>query len=309
MQSPKLSPKLSPKQHDLESGVSGARTSCLPPLPFLRRKKVYLTVLLLPLILISLIYYDIVPSPFNVSFSRDLSFSASSSLPELDAALPQINALTGQLPGQKLSPTDEQLQQALSEKEKQLEMEQPGKTVDLKMESILLLLQALKQTDNTVDRDWRGVYIDREPLSRGVLNMLGGGSTYKFTDLLSKVGFGGDEPTSGPSSPLNIYRRSRSEWISTMRNLQGLTVFSKSYCPYSKSAKELLDTLKTNYTVYEVDLRPDAHELQPLLAELTGHRTFPTILAKDKLVGGNDDLHALHDKQELEQLLKSVGAL
>ncbi len=60
-----------------------------------------------------------------------------------------------------------------------------------------------------------------------------------------------------------------------MREPLGLTVFSKSYCPYSKRTKALLTSLNATFTVYEVDLRPDAHNLQPLLAQLTRHKTFP----------------------------------
>ena len=94
-----------------------------------------------------------------------------------------------------------------------------------------------------------------------------------------------------------------------MRQSLGLTVFSKSYCPYSKKAKALLNSLNATYTVYEVDTRPDARNLQSLLVRLTHHKTFPTILAKDRLLGGNDDLQDLNSIHALPSILESVGAL
>ncbi|KAJ1596205.1 hypothetical protein NDA14_000716 [Ustilago hordei] len=84
---------------------------------------------------------------------------------------------------------------------------------------------------------------------------------------------------------------------------------SLHHCPYSQKAKALLDSLQAVDTVYQVDLRADGHNLQTALARLTGHATFPTILARDKVLGGNDDLHRYHRTGALEGVLHSVRAV
>ncbi|KAG8687397.1 hypothetical protein FRC11_007297 [Ceratobasidium sp. 423] len=59
-----------------------------------------------------------------------------------------------------------------------------------------------------------------------------------------------------------------------------VVVFSKTYCPYSKRAKNLLSSLKLEPAPYvvEVDLRSDSDTVKALLLRLTGHGTFPNIL-------------------------------
>ncbi|PWZ03586.1 hypothetical protein BCV70DRAFT_197788 [Testicularia cyperi] len=204
---------------------------------------------------------------------------------------------------------------------------------DARSESILLLLQALKSPDYAVGKDWRDVFVERKGLPGGLFGTLNSGATNKFTQLLSKVGLGpnpengdkavaagvkAEDAKAGPvgqggvhvkDDPLQLYRLVRSEWVEKMRQLQGLTVFSKSYCPYSKKAKALLTSFNATFTVYEVDLRPDAEYLQPLLAKLTDHQTYPTILVQDRLLGGSDDLADLDKLGALKSVLESVHAV
>lgn len=78
---------------------------------------------------------------------------------------------------------------------------------------------------------------------------------------------------------------------------------------FSKRAKALLNSMNATYTVYEVDLRPDAHSLQAALAAISGHHTFPTVFAGDKVLGGSDDLANLDRLKILPGLLKGAGAL
>ncbi|SPO29794.1 related to Glutaredoxin [Ustilago trichophora] len=201
-----------------------------------------------------------------------------------------------------------------------------------KDESVMLLLLALQTKGYAVDDDWKGVYVDRTPLQGGIFASLNAGPTNKFTQLLAQVGFPQSKPgtatsatgsdttitttTTVSSSKFSIlddahqlYALSRQDWVTRVRPTLGLTVFSKSYCPYSKKAKALLNSLNATYTLYEVDLRPDAHNLQSLLSSLTGHRTFPTILVRDRLLGGNDDLQDLESIHALKSVLESVGAM
>ncbi|EPQ27027.1 uncharacterized protein PFL1_05311 [Pseudozyma flocculosa PF-1] len=185
------------------------------------------------------------------------------------------------------------------------------KRFTIKDEATLLLLQALKTPTYLVPTDWKAVYLDREPIG-GVFGLLGGGATNKFTQLLSEVGLDVDPSSASHAArpnALSVYRESRADWVKAVRASTGLVVFSKSYCPHSLRAKELLRELGADFTAYEVDLRSDARTLQPLLAELTGHATFPTVLARDTLLGGNDDLQALHRVDALRSILRAIGAL
>lgn len=132
-----------------------------------------------------------------------------------------------------------------------------------------------------------------------------------------------------PHSPtLPQFKTSRPRWGLLHQSRHPLTVFSKSYCPvsglrcgarganahlppyqFSKRAKQLLNSMGATYTVYEVDLRDDAHSLQAALAAISGHRTFPTVFARDQLLGGSDDLANLDRLKILPGLLKGAGAL
>lgn len=64
-----------------------------------------------------------------------------------------------------------------------------------------------------------------------------------------------------------------------------------------------------HFTLFEVDLRPDAHELQKALADIGGHHTFPAVFAKGKLLGGSDDLESLSRLKVLSGILKGAGAM
>ncbi|KAJ7091982.1 thioredoxin-like protein [Mycena belliarum] len=88
-----------------------------------------------------------------------------------------------------------------------------------------------------------------------------------------------------------------------------LVVFSKSYCPYSKRAKELLATydLSPPPKVIEVDLRDDMSEVKHVLTRLTRHSTFPNVIIRGKSLGGSDQLQALHADKSLRRMLESAG--
>ncbi|SJX65867.1 related to Glutaredoxin [Sporisorium reilianum f. sp. reilianum] len=303
--------------HDLESGVASpppTRSFCLPPLALLRRKKLWVVLLLLPAVYVVLLYNGTATS-----------------------ASPTINELVGKLPGAMHHyddahvDSDGHLHNALLDTlhiegtaeltalKTKLGHEAAASTsedvavkLDARDESVLLLLLALQRKDYAVGDDWQDVFVERKPLGGGVFAQLNSEPDNKFTQLLAHVGL---PATATPAefAILNnahqLYMLSRQQWARTVRATLGLTVFSKSYCPYSKKAKALLNSLNATYTTYEVDLRPDAHELQPLLAKLTAHATFPTVLARERLVGGSDDLADLQSIGALKSVLQSVGAL
>ncbi|PWN34970.1 glutaredoxin-domain-containing protein [Meira miltonrushii] len=116
-----------------------------------------------------------------------------------------------------------------------------------------------------------------------------------------------------PDSDSNIddarmYMESYDSWLSKHRKQSPLTVFSKSYCPYSRRAKELLTKMGAQFDLYEVDLRPDAQALQQGLKEVSGHSTFPTIFVQDSLIGGSDDLLGLESTGVLRGILEAAAS-
>ncbi|GAA5865028.1 hypothetical protein JCM3774_003943 [Rhodotorula dairenensis] len=88
-----------------------------------------------------------------------------------------------------------------------------------------------------------------------------------------------------------------------------VVVFSKTTCPHSKRAKELLGDLGLypSAHIVEVDLRPDMVSLKALLARRTAHLTFPNIIIGSRSIGGADDLERLHRSGELQEMLDEVG--
>ncbi|XP_030746962.1 glutaredoxin-C4-like [Sitophilus oryzae] len=83
-----------------------------------------------------------------------------------------------------------------------------------------------------------------------------------------------------------------------------VVIFSKTYCPYCKLAKEVFDKIQQKYTTIELDLRDDGEEIQGILGKITGARTVPRVFVKGNCVGGGSDVKALYDKGELQPLVK-----
>ncbi|KAL3274344.1 hypothetical protein HHI36_015742 [Cryptolaemus montrouzieri] len=78
-----------------------------------------------------------------------------------------------------------------------------------------------------------------------------------------------------------------------------VVIFSKTYCPYCKMAKNVFDQLKKSYTAVELDNRDDGDEIQSILAEITGARTVPRVFVNGECLGGGSDVKALYEKGEL----------
>lgn len=87
-------------------------------------------------------------------------------------------------------------------------------------------------------------------------------------------------------------------------------IFSKSYCPHSKRAKNiLLEKYIIDPAPFVVEL--DQHELgqglQGRLAELTGRRTVPNVLINGVSIGGGDDVAELDASKALITKVKDLG--
>ncbi|TMW68716.1 hypothetical protein Poli38472_006184 [Pythium oligandrum] len=88
-----------------------------------------------------------------------------------------------------------------------------------------------------------------------------------------------------------------------------LVIFSKSYCPYCKKAKEILASLGAQPKVFELDLREDGAAIQDFLLSFTGQGTVPNVFIKAKSIGGSDKTAAMYKSGELKDRLKRAGAI
>jgi glutaredoxin len=79
-------------------------------------------------------------------------------------------------------------------------------------------------------------------------------------------------------------------------------IFSKSYCPHSKRAKDILlgkYIIDPAPFIVELDKHPIGLQLQALLADKTGRRTVPNVLINGVSIGGGDDIASLDSKKTL----------
>ena len=84
-----------------------------------------------------------------------------------------------------------------------------------------------------------------------------------------------------------------------------IEIYSKSYCPFCKRAKALLDSKGASYHEYEVSTD------ETLLREMhtrSGRRTVPQVFINNQHIGGSDDLIAAEQSGLLDELLGSGQA-
>ncbi|XP_063243006.1 uncharacterized protein LOC134542565 isoform X2 [Bacillus rossius redtenbacheri] len=78
-----------------------------------------------------------------------------------------------------------------------------------------------------------------------------------------------------------------------------VVIFSKSYCPYCKMAKEVFDKLCQKYTAVELNELDDGDSMQAVLGELTGAKTVPRVFVKGECLGGGTDVKQLYESGQL----------
>ncbi|XP_028168709.1 uncharacterized protein LOC135078488 [Ostrinia nubilalis] len=93
------------------------------------------------------------------------------------------------------------------------------------------------------------------------------------------------------------------QFIKTVISQDKVVIFSKSYCPYCKLAKDVFGKVKQPIKVYELDERNDGDAIQDNLAQITGFRTVPQVFINGNCVGGGSDVSALHKSGKLEPML------
>lgn len=63
----------------------------------------------------------------------------------------------------------------------------------------------------------------------------------------------------GDTADVQLYLEHPNQWEEKHLHMSPITVFSKSYCPYSAGAKALLQRFNAHFRAYEVDLRGTSH--------------------------------------------------
>jgi len=111
--------------------------------------------------------------------------------------------------------------------------------------------------------------------------------------------------SSSNPSPRQLKEMSAKDLVNQTVADNRVVIFSKSYCPYCASAKDLFSAKfpDVHIKVLELDLRDDGPEIQKYLLQLTEQRSVPNIFINQKHIGGNDNLQALHKKDGVKALL------
>lgn len=83
-----------------------------------------------------------------------------------------------------------------------------------------------------------------------------------------------------------------------------IKIFSTRFCGYCVAAERLFKSKGVDYELVKVDEDPAMFEQ---MMEMTGKRSVPQIFIGDRHVGGFDDLSALNQTGELDDLLQSAS--
>lgn len=82
--------------------------------------------------------------------------------------------------------------------------------------------------------------------------------------------------------------------------MKPIVIYTKSWCPYCHSAKELLR--RKGWTFTEIDVTTDPEGQQDMSRKANGRTTVPQIFIGETHVGGCDDLYALDREGRLDAL-------
>lgn len=80
-----------------------------------------------------------------------------------------------------------------------------------------------------------------------------------------------------------------------------IVIYTKQYCPYCDSAKELLKQKGAAFEEIRIDLHPERRD--EMISKSDGRKTVPQIFINDQGIGGCDDLWALERAGKLDSLL------
>ncbi len=78
-------------------------------------------------------------------------------------------------------------------------------------------------------------------------------------------------------------------------------VYFSNWCGYCARARRLLESRGIDLELLDVDMQPGAREE---MVQLTGRRTVPQIFVGDRHIGGCEELFALEQSGELDEILR-----
>jgi glutaredoxin 3 len=78
-------------------------------------------------------------------------------------------------------------------------------------------------------------------------------------------------------------------------------IYSKNWCPYCRSAKQLLTEKRIAFEEIDIERQPEARAA--MIQESGGRTTVPQIFIGGRHIGGCDDLYALDAEGGLDALL------
>ncbi len=84
--------------------------------------------------------------------------------------------------------------------------------------------------------------------------------------------------------------------------MKNVTVYMGPMCSFCDAAKRLLT--RNNIPYKEINIALDEVKKEEMLKKSNGKRTIPQIFIEDYHVGGYEELRALENKGELDNLIK-----
>jgi len=100
------------------------------------------------------------------------------------------------------------------------------------------------------------------------------------------------------------------KFVGDVMKTQGISVFSKTYCPYCQKALNIMKEANVEMTVYQLDLlqEPANGPVQQELNKITGTMSVPQIFVGGKFIGQASDIEKLKGSGTLKETLeKNVG--
>ncbi|CAG5077981.1 Oidioi.mRNA.OKI2018_I69.PAR.g8860.t1.cds [Oikopleura dioica] len=94
-----------------------------------------------------------------------------------------------------------------------------------------------------------------------------------------------------------------SQFIQIALEADKVVVFSKSYCPYCKKAKDALKRANIPFKAYEIENRSDCAAIQAEFRKMTGAQSVPRVFINGKFFGGGDETAAGVNSGKLQKLL------
>eukprot|EP00040_Diaphanoeca_grandis_P021700 m.115836 g.115836 ORF g.115836 m.115836 type:complete len:147 (-) comp28454_c0_seq1:193-633(-) len=88
----------------------------------------------------------------------------------------------------------------------------------------------------------------------------------------------------------------------------GITIFSKSFCPYCVSTKSLFKSMNVEFRVYEVNKMEEEREIMQQLYALTDQTSVPNVFINGVHLGGNSDAQLAAKDGSLAKMLAETFA-